>query len=183
MTTDGLQVQVVQVVTAPRSMVVVESPAGTLGQRASVVLLPADTVVTVQSVAAQGPPGESAPLRQISAVCDDSCAAGTPLYVSRVDGHLRQANADLKNTSWVAGLAAFDTRAGFVASARTDCLSLPDWRAITGTTTLAPGQVYFLGWGGGLTTNPPSSPGVNTLVGTADDAHTLTLKLHPPIQL
>jgi hypothetical protein len=141
-----------------------------------------ESEITVLTVAEQGPAG-SAAARMVSAVCDASLAKGTPLYINRLTGHLDKADASSKSTGYVAGLAAAPTLPGFVASAFVDSLTLTDWSAITAYPALAPGQPYFLAAGGGLTTIPASPPSVNTLVGVADDAFTLTLKLSTPIQL
>lgn len=130
-----------------------------------------------------GPTGPAGSARVVQAVCDAALPAGMPLYQSRLTGRLLRADAALMQSAYVVGLAAAPTAAGFVADALVDTISLADWSAVTGQTTLAVGQVYFLAVGGGLTTVPASSPSLNTLVGHADRADRLILKLQPPIQL
>ncbi len=162
------------------------------GAAAPELLVLQEEVVTFLEAVAQGPegaagaigsPGPAGSERTVQAVCDAALPAGTPLCQSRATGHLFAADAALKSSAYVVGLAAAPTAPGLVAAALVDTISLADWTAVTGQTTLAVGQVYFLAVGGGLSTAPASSPGVNTWVGTADRADRLILKLQLPIQL
>jgi hypothetical protein len=186
----------VLVASAPEVLVVEQDGLTALellvpGAAAAELLLVSDEVVTFLELVEQGPagvglPGPTGPAgsaRVVQAVCDAALPAGMPLYQSRLTGHLLRADAALMQSAYVVGLASAPTAAGFVADALVDTISLADWSAVTGQNTLAVGQVYFLAVGGGLTTAPASSPSVNTLVGHADRADRLILKLQPPIQL
>lgn len=119
----------------------------------------------------------------ISAVCDVAAPIGTPLAVSRSNGHLVKADASSKPLSFVAGLAHSATAVGFVSAVQREVMTLADWTAITGSASLLQGQTYFLAVGGGLTTVPPASPNNLTVVGEAASPTTLIIQPQNPIQL
>ena len=129
-----------------------------------------------------GPPGNDAG-RIIEALASVTMPAGTPVAISRATGAFFPAVASLKSSAFVIGLLSGNATSQFIGRAATSELALTDWTAIAGAAALLPGQIYFLGAGGGLTTAPPGPPNCVARVGEAVDAHTLLISPQPPIQL
>lgn len=127
---------------------------------------------------ADGLAGAGAP---IEAVAAQTMPQGTPVAIDRTTGQLVPADAAFKPLAFVAGLLADAAAAGFVASAAVERLTLADWSAIAGVSSLVPGLPYFLAAGGGLTPEPPASDCV-AMVGKALDTATLLIDPQVPIQ-
>jgi hypothetical protein len=136
-----------------------------------------------QLTAIVGPPGTNASDNSIDALASASLTAGTVVFIDRATGQFRTADASFKPKAFVAGMLTASVAVGFVGHATRSRLNIADWTAVVGTAALAPGQVYFLAAGGGLTTSPPSSPNCLSVVGTALDGQTLLLSIQPPVQL
>lgn len=130
-----------------------------------------------------GLPGLNGAGGRFSAVSSTAMPAGTPVTISRANGQLGPSVASWKPSAFVAGLLETASGAGFAVNTATALLTLADWTAITGATSLQPGLPYFLGVGGGLTTTPPSPPNCLTLVGKALNATTIIIDPQSPIQL
>lgn len=130
-----------------------------------------------------GPPGGDGGVTVIEALASVTMARGTPVAISRATGAFIPAIASLKSSAFVVGLITVDVTSQFIGRAATSELVLSDWTAITGAAALLPGQIYFLGAGGGLTTVPPGPPNCVARVGEAVDARTLLISPQPPIQL
>ena len=143
-------------------------------------------VVSVEGVGLTGPTGPvgaAGSLTPLILVCAEDILQGSPVYIERATSKFRSARADSKPKSFVVGLAVTSGSLGFTVSVQSQSLSLSDWTAITGTTTLQSGQLYFLCVSGGLTTIPPTTAVCLTSVGTAVNSTTLNLVQTPPIQL
>ena len=89
-----------------------------------------------------------------SAVATTALQPGQPVSINPTTGQAGLAGATSYATSFVTGLAASATSAGFVVNLITDSLTLQDWSAVTGTPSLYRGQPYFLG----------SAPGTLSLI-------------------
>jgi hypothetical protein len=111
--------------------------------------------------------------------------AGTPVCVHPTgSGFLRASAAD--NLRNAVGLLASDAAAGAATEATLGgVVTLDDWTAVAGTTTLAPRAVYFVGvTPGTLTNTPPSAAGnVVQAAGVAVGPYSLDLTIAPPILL
>lgn len=149
-------------------------------------ILPIANGPTVQldvSGGAPGPSGADADNIRFSVAASANIAAGMPVAIDRATGRLVAADAAVKNLSFVAGVLAVDVAAGFAGSVAPARLTLANWTAATGSAVLLPGQVYFLGSGGGLTTLAPAAAASVVIVGKALDPTTLEINPSPPIQL
>jgi hypothetical protein len=122
----------------------------------------------------------SGPLDLELVMDDDVPGPGWPVCVSRANGHGRLARADNYALSFVAGLSKAATSAGFVCTLEGFALSLDDWTAVAGTTTLAQGGQYFLGKAGGIGAYDGTAAAA-ALVGTAASPATLKLSIQPPV--
>lgn len=109
--------------------------------------------------------------------------AGMPMAINPANGQFIKALANPKSSAFVSGLAKTASAIGFSLGVSPDSMTLANWTAITGAALLLPGQNYFLGAAGGLTTVPPSSPNCIALVGVAESTTTLAIRPQPPIQL
>ena len=120
-----------------------------------------------------------------SLVCDVAVVVGAPLAIDRTTGHFVKADASIYARSFVVGLAVAATAATFVADASTSgAVTLSNWTALAGTTTLSAGQIYFLAVGGGITLTRPTTVGqAVAIVGEATSSTTLSLRLSQPILL
>lgn len=151
---------------------------------AAAALAPAGTSPPPPAVATIiGPPGNDGGVTIIEALASVTMPRGTPVAISRANGAFIPAIASLKSSAFVIGLLSVDATSQFIGRAVTSELVLADWTAITGAAALLPGQIYFLGAGGGLTTVPPGPPNCVARVGEAIDARTLLISPQPPIQL
>ena len=121
----------------------------------------------------------------ISAEAAVDIDAGQAVYITAASV-ATLASASTLAASYVAGLAAADTLTGVAVNIKRDTLTLADWTAVTGTTTLTPGSVYYLSniTPGGLTTAAPDTTNHTlTRVGIASAADTLSIQIEPPIIL
>ena len=129
-----------------------------------------------------GPSGANGGAVTLVLVADDSLPSGSPVIISRANGHIQKADAAVKPKSFVIGLLGAASAAGFGATLVIDALTMSDWTAVTGSQLLAVGQPYFLGVGGGLTTTVPGAPNCLTRVGMAVTPNELLINPNPPIQ-
>jgi hypothetical protein len=112
-------------------------------------------------------------------------AAGAPVAINGNGIGVVRADATT-NLLPAVGLAQASTAPAATATVITSGLVLlSDWTAVTGTQTLAPRGVYYLGTTAGtLTTTPPSGTGqVVQQVGIAATPGTLDVSIAPPILL
>ncbi len=123
---------------------------------------------------------------EVSAVADAAVATGQAVYVSSA-GHINLAEADSTTArAIVIGLATTDAGASgtgsYIAAGR---VTLDSWAAITGTTLLTPGAIYFLSTvAGGLTATPTTTVGHTVVrVGVAISTTTLEVRIEPGILL
>jgi hypothetical protein len=121
----------------------------------------------------------------ISAVAAVNLQAGQPVYIDGTTGQFGLARADIYAASFVAGLVAEATAAGFVANLVDDSLTLQDWTAIVGSASLQRGQNYFLGTTPGtLSLTAPTTPGQScAVVGMAISTIQLLIDPTGPILL
>jgi hypothetical protein len=146
----------------------------------SIVLETGITLLEISDVGIPGPPGQD-PTPSVVASVD--MAAGTPVTISRVNGQLDPSRSDNKPLSFVKGIITEDILAGFTVVPKRGAVSLSDWTAICGTSSLLVGQTYFLQPTGGLGTSVPGSPNCIVFIGVAMDATTLLVNPGSPIQL
>ena len=114
-------------------------------------------------------------------VSNATLLAGTALHVDLVLDKLVAADRTAYATAEVVGLLASNVTAGFSGTIIRDVLTLADWSAATGATSLLSGQTYFLGTAGLITTIVPSS-GYLVAIGTARDPQTMVLAIQRPVQ-
>lgn len=121
-----------------------------------------------------------------SAQTDANVSAGQAVYVKNT-GHVGLAQANALSTAQVAGIATAAASATFAATfADTWGVTLTDWTASTGSSTLTLGATYYLdpATAGGLTTTAPTTSGqAVTRVGVALTTLTLLLDIQAPIGL
>ena len=122
----------------------------------------------------------------IDAIFDTAAIEGMVVYVPS-DGHADLAQADAVATSGAIGLAFADVLIGATGSYITEGqIERTDWAAITGTTSLTPGAVYFLSptTAGGMSTTPPNATGESIVrVGRAASTDVLDIEISQPILL
>jgi hypothetical protein len=134
---------------------------------------------------AQGGGGAEALVFTAQNVDSATLAAGAPLAINSNGIGVVRANATT-NAKPAVGLAQASTAPAATATVITSGLVLlSDWTAVTGTQSLAPRGVYYLGTTAGtLTTTPPSGTGqVVQQVGIAATPGTLDVAIAPPILL
>jgi hypothetical protein len=129
-----------------------------------------------------GPAGSGiSPLIILSEI---TAPSGTVVTINRATGNIVAADNSVKSKSFVVGLlgppGAF---ASFTANIIQGPVTHADWTQITGSQQLLPGQPYFLGISGSLTTIPPSAPSCSVIVGIADSYTTLNVSPTSPLQL
>jgi hypothetical protein len=127
--------------------------------------------------------GGSSP--QVAAIFDSAAIAGYAVYVPS-SGHVDLADAGDFATAGVAGICAGDVEAGnagIIQSGGT--ITRDDWTAVVGSSTLAPGNVYYLALTPGQITNVAPTGGGEcvTVVGRALSATELSVEIAPPILL
>jgi len=132
-------------------------------------------------------PGGSGVALSLPGLNKDNVAfsVGTPLAMHSSGTGFVRADASDNNHNCV-GLATVGASPGGTEVAQLDGpVSLSDWSAVTGTTTLAPRGIYYLAATPGLlTTTPPFSPGeVVQLVGESVSDQALELRLSVSILL
>lgn len=120
----------------------------------------------------QGIPGTTDLL--FSSLASTSMIQGTPVYISPANSQLYPADNSTPVSSRVVGLLIDSVTAGFIGTYNKLNLTLADWSAITNSILLLPGQYYFLGSNGKLTTIRPES-GTCTVIGSALNTQTLAL--------
>ena len=121
----------------------------------------------------------------IAAEAAVNVSAGQAVYITAAS-LAALASATTLVASHVAGLVAADTVSGVAAEIKRDTLTLADWTAVTGTTNLTPGAVYYLSTttpGALTTTAPDSTDNVLVRVGVASAADTLSIQIGTPIIL
>lgn len=118
-----------------------------------------------------------------SAVVDISMVSGLPVVVDRANGKLTTALASTKTKAFLAGLLEEATAGGHVGKAVRGPVTLNDWTSVAGTASLSPGQTYFLGVTGGITTTAPTSPNCTVVVGIAASTTVLMVDPSLPLQL
>ena len=110
-------------------------------------------------------------------------AAGGAVTIHSSGTGVRRADAATAGRECV-GLVVGATAVGFSATVRTaGLLTLADWTAVTGSTTLTPMSPYYLSVSAGaLTVTPPASSGQRVQqVGVAVAADTLSIQILQPI--
>ncbi|HEY9697019.1 MAG TPA: hypothetical protein V6D10_07135 [Trichocoleus sp.] len=120
-----------------------------------------------------------------SAETDATVVVGQPLYV-KSNGHVDLASASSIATAYVCGLAVSSASASLSVSHSPDSvLELSNWTAVIGSSTLTPGQHYFLSpIPGKLTPIAPTTEGqLVVLVGTALSTTKLSIEIQTPILL
>lgn len=121
----------------------------------------------------------------LTRVFDSAAVAGQPVFITAA-GNADLASAAALSTSLVIGLTATTTAAaasgGVVCHGR---LTLTDWIAVTGSSSLTPGARYFLAVAAGqLTSTAPTTIGQIVMqVGIAVNATTLDVHVHQGILL
>lgn len=122
----------------------------------------------------------------ISAIFDSNTSAGMVVYVSS-NGHVDLARADVVGTSAGVGLALSAVTATQVGEYKPEGqITLSDWTAVTGTTTLSAGAIYFLSetTAGQMTTTPPTLSGETILrVGRALTDTQFDIEIAQPVLL
>jgi hypothetical protein len=116
---------------------------------------------------------------------DETVAIGQPVYV-KATSHIGLSNASALSTARVCGLATQNALATFAcAFLPSGKLTLSDWTAATGSTTLTAGSDYFLSETLGLlTTSSPVTAGSCALrVGKALTTLTMKIEISLPILL
>ncbi len=117
---------------------------------------------------------------------DDTVVPGNPIYL-KASGHIGLAQADNNLTATVVGLCKVSQSPTFSASYQMlGKLTLSDWTAIIGTTSLTPGAIYYLDDAtiGSLTTAAPTSVGsFVTKVGEAISSDTMEIEIEQKIRL
>ena len=138
----------------------------------------------VASAGTQGPPGRDGSALPLEVVLAESVAsAGLPVAISRSSHQGILARSDAYTKSFVVGLSMAPAVSGFVCDVADKNLTLSDWTATSGSVSLTPGSLYYLGLTGGLATTPDFSGQAVTVVGEALTATTMKLLLNPPILL
>jgi hypothetical protein len=135
------------------------------------------TILTSATVGPPGAPGATATITG-TAVAAVDLSAGVPVYLSRSNGQLYPASSNTSVSSMVVGFMLETVPAGFVGTYDREAITLMDWTAITGATSLLTGQTYFLAGNGTLSLLTPTV-GTNTRVGVA--LTPTTLGINPSI--
>jgi hypothetical protein len=121
-----------------------------------------------------------------SVEADADILAGQAVCIN-TSGHAIPAQANSSLTSDVVGIALASVSAGFsVSYTAAGAITLPDWTAIVGSSTLLPGATYYLspGSAGCLTTTAPTESGQCVVsVGDAMSSDTLSLLIMRKILL
>lgn len=121
----------------------------------------------------------------VTAMYDATAAIGAALY-STGDGTVGLADNDASAaTTRVVGLSTTATTTGQEGAYLTaGHLQQADWTAITGSTSLTPNAIYYLGaTPGTLTATAPTSGGFIVPVAVALTADTLDIRIQPSVQL
>jgi hypothetical protein len=145
------------------------------------------SLIKVSMPGPAGPVGPEGPSidQIVQALCAVNVKAGQPVYLDRVTGQVKLAEANIYAASFVSGLASADTNAGHICTLDAVALELPDWTLVVGVTALTPGLPYFLSTTPGmLTTTAPQGIGqCVTLVGIAATTTIMNLNLAWPLLL
>jgi hypothetical protein len=108
----------------------------------------------------------------------ESVSKGQPIYIST--NNTGSLASSFPATSKVIGLASSDSFLGNSLKVTLEgCFEMFDWSAVTGTSLLSPGQMYYLASDPGkLSTNPPSVDGqVVVRVGTAISETSMVVRI------
>lgn len=135
----------------------------------------------------QGEPGTSADGSDpIAFIADTEIAAGQPLRVTTA-GHCTLADATALATATVVALATTNVGNGVAGIMQAgDTLTLDDWTAVVGSSTLTPGFAYYLSETTGMlsTDGPLPADGVCVVyVGRALSAGELLIEIGNPVVL
>lgn len=121
-----------------------------------------------------------------SAETDDNTIIGSPVYF-KVTQHVGLAVANNNLKSQIAGLCTSAKNSGFAAEWIAEgTITMSDWTAITGTSVLTPGALYFLdpSTPGALTKIAPTAPGQFVVkVGRAESTIDFDVEIEAPIAL
>jgi hypothetical protein len=145
---------------------------------------PGTEVIEVES---PGPKGDTGPPGQSSSqtlVAGATMAAGTPVYVSAIDGKVYPADPTSVGTSRAIAALLDGSSAGFPVQIGVSFITVADWTAIAGSQFLQVGQSYFLAPNGQISTSFENITGQYlVLLGTATTPDTLSLDIQIPILL
>lgn len=115
----------------------------------------------------------------------DDIAKGMPVYLD-LTGRLQKAQNNMVGTYQVAGLMLDDVLSGFTGQYISDGqIEQIDWTAVTGSSTLDKGAIYFLDeFAGQITTVAPTAAGQYVIrVGRAQSETILDIEISQPIRL
>lgn len=134
-----------------------------------------------------GPKGDTGPPGQSSSqtlVAGATMPAGTPVYVSAIDGKVYPADPTSIAPSRAVAALLEASSAGFPVPIGVSFITAGDWTAVAGSPSLQVGQSYFLAPNGQISTSFENISGQYlVLLGTATSPTTLSLDIQIPILL
>jgi hypothetical protein len=141
-------------------------------------------VIEVDTPGPQGEPGPPGQSSSQTLVAGAAMPAGTPVYVSLIDGKLYPADPTAIGTCRAIAALLGQSEAGFQVAIGVSFITVADWTAVAGSPTLLVGQSYFLSPNGQISTAFVNITGqYSVLLGTATAPDTLSLDIQIPILL